>query len=133
MLLSPITLVIGRKMLHSDKQRVGSRQPAWVVFLWFLLAALFFYNPFVSLTSPAGDLAYHSLARNRATVGASELQQFSPQKSLHVQPELSFLNLAASIFLPLQHAWHSAHFVEPSIVPLAKLPSNLWFRPPPAA
>ena len=114
-------------------QRSHNRQPSWVVCLCVLLAVLFFYNPFVALTSSAGELAYHSLARNRATVGASELQQFSPQKSLHVVPELFFLSFADSVFRPLQHTWRSAHFAQPSIVPLAKVPSNLWFRPPPVA
>jgi hypothetical protein len=108
-------------------------QPAWVVFLCVLLAALFFYNPFVALISHTGDLAYHSPARNRSTVGASELQQFSPQQSLRTQPQLFFVNLAPAFFEPLQHAWRPAHFVEARIAPLANLPSNLWFRPPPVA
>jgi hypothetical protein len=114
-------------------QPAANSQPAWVVFLCVLLAALFFYNPFGALISHPGDLAYHSPARNRATVGASELQQFSPQQSLRTQPQLFFVNLAAAVFAPLQHAWRPALFVEARIAPLASLPSNLWFRPPPAA
>jgi hypothetical protein len=118
-------------MKNHHVHRGNNRWSAWTVFLCVLLAALFFYNPFVALISPAGNLAYHSPARNRSTVGASELQQFSPQQSLHVQPELSFVNLVAAI-QPLQHTWRPAHFVEARIAPLAKLPSNLRFRPPPA-
>jgi hypothetical protein len=118
-------------MKNHHRQRGNNRRPAWAVFLCVLLAALFFYNPFVALSSPAGDLAVHSLARNRSTVGASELQQFSPQQSLGLQPELFFLGLVAAL-RPVQHTWRPAHFVEARIAPLAKLPSNLRFRPPPA-
>jgi hypothetical protein len=120
-------------MRNRHKQPASNNQPPWVVFFCVLLAALFFYNPFIALISHAGDLAYHSPARYRATVGASELQQFSPQQSLRTQPQLFFVNLAAALFQPLQHAWRPAHFVEVRIAPLANLPSNLWFRPPPAA
>jgi hypothetical protein len=125
--------VNGREMQNSHIQDAGSRRPFWVVLFCILLVVLFFYNPFVALISPTGGLAYHSLSRYRATVGVSELQQFSPQQSFHMRPELFFLNLAASVFRPQQHTWRPAHIVEVPVASLAKLPSNLLFRPPPAA
>ena len=115
----------------SSTQRDFQRRPTWVAIFCVLLAALFLYNPFVALVSPAGDMAYHSLSRNRATVGASELQQFTPRKTLHIPLALFFVSFVTSVSQPLRHTWRSAHFVEARITPLSEIPCNLWFRPPP--
>ncbi|HWY05976.1 MAG TPA: hypothetical protein VNY24_03900, partial [Candidatus Acidoferrales bacterium] len=51
------------------------RSNMWIC---LLLAALILYNPFAALCYSHGPIEVHTLQRNRATVGASELQHFSP-------------------------------------------------------
>ena len=118
-------------MHTSSTQRSFQRRPTGVAIFCVLLAALFLYNPFVALVSPVHGVAYHSLSRNRATVGASELQQFTPQQILYVQPELFLLGLSATVLRPLQHSWRPAHLFATRITPRTEIPSNLCFRPPP--
>ena len=120
-------------MLTCSNPRSLQGRSTWVALLCVLLAALFLYNPFVALVSPAGGVAYHSLSRNRATIGASELQQFTPQETPHLPLPLFFVSFVASTLQPLRHTWRPAHFVEARIRPLSEIPCDLWFRPPPVA
>jgi hypothetical protein len=46
--------------------------------LCLLLIGLLLYNPFAGLWGPTDGVSCDKLARNRATLGASELQHFSP-------------------------------------------------------
>ena len=52
--------------------------PRWQVCLSVLLILLVVYNPFSALGGYSGSVSYDELARNRATIGSSELQHFSP-------------------------------------------------------
>src|SRR6201986_5653240 len=65
-----------------------TRRSVWQVCLCALLIGLVLYNPFLLLTNQPDGWAYHSLARHRATVGASEMQHFSPVQSESAQPEV---------------------------------------------
>jgi hypothetical protein len=125
--------VIRREMHTCSNQRGFQGRPMWVALLCVLLAALFLYNPFVVLISPTGNVAYQSLSRNRATVGSCELQQFSPQKTLHPPLAVFFVSVVANVSQPIRHTWRPAHLLESHITPPSEIPCNLWFRPPPAA
>jgi len=53
-------------------------QPGWPGWLCVLLIGLMLYNPFAGLVSSSDRLSYDRMARNRSTIGACELQHFSP-------------------------------------------------------
>ena len=53
-------------------------QACWQLCVSLLLIALLLYNPFLALASHSDGLTYQALARHRATVGASELDHFTP-------------------------------------------------------
>src|SRR5437016_14177850 len=55
-----------------------SRVPRWHVWVSFFLALFLLYNPYMAAPSSAGGLNVRHPASNRATVGVSELQHFSP-------------------------------------------------------
>ncbi len=100
-------------------------------FLCLLLAVLLLYNPFAALLHSSNTATVHHLARHRATVGASELQHYSPvsnQITAQVSvSETSFAIPAAAIqgeFLP-------PIFLEVPRISPGDLCSSLWFRPPP--
>ncbi len=103
------------------------------VFLCLLLAGLFLYNPFLGTPNYFGELNLRHPARNRATVGASELQQFK------VADEGSKIKVPVSaaaqtpLALP-DRAESPAHlFLEQITPPKQFLSASLWFRPPPAS
>ena len=56
--------------------------------LCLLLIGLLLYNPFAGLWGPTDGVSYDKLARNRATIGASELQHFSPVPNENTQADL---------------------------------------------
>src|SRR5229473_1493843 len=60
---------------HSPECRAVPRWHSWVS---FCLALFLLYNPFLAASSSTYGLNVRHPASNRATVGASELQHFSP-------------------------------------------------------
>ena len=114
---------------HSPERRAVPRWHSWVS---FCLALFLLYNPFLAASSSTYGLNVRHPASNRATVGASELQHFSPADG---RDKLSIPATAA--VEPL------ASFSEASSQPFELFPqvvspsqqffgSSLWFRPPPA-
>jgi hypothetical protein len=109
-----------------------SAVPRWHVGVSFFLALFLLYNPYMAAPSSAGGLNVRHPASNRATVGASELQHFSPadgrdQLSTHataaVEPPASFPEVSSQAF----------ELVPQVVSPTQQfLGSSLWFRPPPA-
>jgi hypothetical protein len=98
----------------------------------FCLALFLLYNPFMAATSSPGGLNVRHPASNRATVGASELQHFSPADgrdklsapaAAAVPPFASFSEVPSQAF---------ELFPQAVIPPQQFFVSNLWFRPPPA-
>src|SRR5271163_3675702 len=52
--------------------------PKWQIGICLLLVALIIYNPYLAGAESGAGLCVRHSASNRATVGASELQHFSP-------------------------------------------------------
>jgi hypothetical protein len=110
----------------------GERQkPAHYVWLSALLTALFLYNPFVVAPSSGLGLNLRHSASHRATVGASELQQFRATERR--APVLRTVSVIREIVFVETVVF--ARFAAPDMevrTPLNILPSSLWFRPPPS-
>src|SRR5277367_5167824 len=71
------------------------------VLVCLLLFGLLIFNPFATLSSASAGLAYQAGPRHRATVGASEMQHFSP-----IQKDLA-----------LPDAWNSARVGDVKLTP----------------
>ena len=100
--------------------------------LCLLLAGLFLYNPFLGTPNYFGGLNLRHPSRNRATVGASELQQFKVadegnkiEVPVSAEPE-------SPLALPDPAESPSNLFLEEVSPPQQFLSASLWFRPPPA-
>ena len=113
----------------SDPPGSRSRRKA---FFCLLLSLLLLYNPFVALLHSCPQVSVDRLARNRATVGASEMQHFSPVASQST-PEVSASEETFAISpRAIQGEYPSAIlFLIPRIASI-DFSSSLWFRPPPS-
>lgn len=107
-------------------------KPRRVLQLWacVLLIGLMLYNPFIVLTGGTDRLSYDKLARNRATVGASEMQQFSPVRNDNVQPDAIVATIGAEIVPAIQEGTIGIVVRAERSVPQTET-ASLWFRPPP--
>lgn len=96
------------------------------------LAILFLYNPFLGMASTGDCLNIRHSASHRATVGASELQHFSPTsaRKIFAVPVVTLLSWLVS---PVKSTTRFA--VEIPTVPRFIDPflgADLRFRPPPS-
>ncbi|HZC64943.1 MAG TPA: hypothetical protein VE545_00095 [Candidatus Dormibacteraeota bacterium] len=109
------------------------RLPKWQIALCLLLAALVVYNPYLSAADSSVGLCLRHSASFRATLGASELQHFTPKDPGPMLAGLAAVVLASFLqdSLPQNSERHPdvAHRAAP---PEQALPASLWFRPPPA-
>ena len=127
--LTKLELMVAEK----TKTRSVSSRTARVLlrqFVCLLLVGFFLYNPFVSLINSSNGLSVHQLARNRSTVGAGELQNFSPQSKTAVFDDLSYESIGDLVLAPT----HAEFALPTEFAPLPLLQdfsSNLFFRPPP--
>jgi len=89
------------------------------------------YNPFAGLWASVDQTSYNQLARNRATVGASELDHFTPVANAEVHAELAVDALRTALIVPL---YQSRLILELPRVgpPAAEEFFDSWNRPPPA-
>jgi hypothetical protein len=113
--------------------RTQATLPSWEVCVCLLLAALILYNPFLAGADSVAGLSVRHPASNRATVGASELQHFTPaEKSASLLSGDGLLLFA----LLIPHSLHPSgqRITTTSIYPAAvqHLAPSLWFRPPPS-
>ena len=107
------------------------QKPARYAWLCVLLAALFLYNPFVAAPSSGLGLNVRHSASHRATVGASELQQF--RASERHAPVVRMEALVGEILLVQAVEFERVAAPDAEVrTPLKVLPASLWFRPPPA-
>jgi hypothetical protein len=92
--------------------------------------ACFLYNPFISLIHSTHGLSVHHLTRNRSTVGAGELQNFSPESKAAALKVLSAERIRETLIAPPVVEFLGVVFtpVRPSFV---EFTPNLFFRPPP--
>jgi hypothetical protein len=102
----------------------------WQVCFSVLLIGLVLYNPFLALASHTEGLTYQALARHRATVGASEMQHFTP-----VQKDAApFEATVEGIYLELvvEKTEFPSHAFHVELLPQRpELTTSVWFRPPP--
>ena len=97
-----------------------------------LLALLFLYNPFVAVINSAGSFSVHGLARNRATVGASELQHLGCAQDQSQQDAVNLQNLGEEFAEPVAE-YEEVAFDQDIEVAQPELVSLIWSRPPPLA
>ena len=106
--------------------------PQWQVCLCVFLIALVAYNPFFGLHGLPDGFSYDTLARNRASVGASELQHFSPVSNPDPAPAPLTTDLPGAEPAPCVQEGRSGrdpfefHPLEPALL------AGVWFRPPPS-
>lgn len=100
-------------------------------FFCLLLAMFLLYNPFLTLLHSGGQVAVDHLARNRATVGASELQHFSPV-SRQSAVEVSVLEETFAIPRAMQGEDPPVILLVIPRIASTDFSSSLWFRPPPS-
>jgi hypothetical protein len=96
------------------------------------LAILFLYNPFLGMASSGDGLNFRHSASHRATVGASELQHFSPTNARKTF-SIPLATLLTWMVAPVKA--NTTYPVEISTAPRfadAFLCADLWFRPPPS-
>jgi hypothetical protein len=106
--------------------------PRWRGWVCLCLALFLIYNPYMSAPGSTNGLNVRHPASNRATVGASELQHFSPADG---KDKLSTPAIAsAEPFLAFPELSSQAFELFPQVVSPAQqfFGSSLWFRPPPA-
>lgn len=95
-----------------------------------LLIALVVYNPFALLNGSSDHLSYDKLASNRASIGAGELQHFSPVKCPDSHIELYVDALSAEPRRAEQESQPRRD--QQALIPAEpELLAGVWFRPPP--
>jgi hypothetical protein len=104
----------------------------WRMFVAAMLIGLVLYNPFLALVNHSGGFTYQALARNRATVGASEMQHFTPIQKDAAPFEATVERICAE--LVVEKTDFPSPIFQPEILPQRpELTNSVWFRPPPAA
>jgi hypothetical protein len=111
----------------------GSLNSVLRVCVPLLLIGLLLYNPFLALVSHDNGLAYQQLQRHRATVGASELQHFSPVQAESAQLEAVLVELFTNPAVAAADKFSSHQFQTEALPPRLELINRIWFRPPPSA
>jgi hypothetical protein len=127
---SQIKVVVKRQVKRARISRRKSQLPGWRICICVLLIGLVIYNPFLALDGTAGDISYEKLARNRATIGSSEMLHFSPVSN---PGELSKITLEVIDPEPAAQVQENQPWLfELQVVPLQpEIFASLWFRPPP--
>lgn len=115
--------------LQSCATLASIKRHRWIC---FFLAFFLLYNPFQAATHGSSALDVCRPASNRATVGASELQHFSPAAGWDSLPTVDFAEVETRASQPVVTVETS--LAEPRLVipPQQFFGSGLWFRPPPA-
>jgi hypothetical protein len=97
-----------------------------------LLAALILYNPFAALYYSHDTIEVHTLQRNRSSVGASELQHFSPVQDGKQQVDLNLESNCEEVAAPAG-TFVARGFEREVELPQSDIVSKVWSRPPPLA
>jgi len=95
-----------------------------------LLAFLLLYNPFAALHCSHSNKSVHNPQRNRATVGASELQHFGLVQK-ETQPTDVTLENREEVTAPAG-SYVARGFEREEAVPQPEFSIKIWSRPPPA-
>jgi hypothetical protein len=115
-----------------DSPAYGNSPVRWRVSVSILLIGLVLYNPFHAWKTHSDGLAYSALARHRATVGASEMQHFTPvQADENGQIEKTFDEAVAELLAVRNE--YPAKNIQEGVLPLQpELIESICFRPPPS-
>ncbi|HXH65833.1 MAG TPA: hypothetical protein VNI81_01450 [Candidatus Limnocylindrales bacterium] len=113
-------------------QQHSIRAQRFRVWMCVLLAAFILYNPFAALCFSHGAVEVHSLQRNRATVGASELQHFSPVQDDNRQTDLNLEANPEEVAAPAE-SFVARGFEQDVELPQSDIAFTIWSRPPPLA
>ena len=105
--------------------------PGWQTWVCVLLIGLVLYNPFAGLFGSNDSLSYDRLARNRATVGASELEHFSPVRNSTEQSDVS-LNLPVTEMILVVQKEYPRQEQQNVFLPHSEIIHEHWNRPPPS-
>lgn len=116
-------------MLRQRHPIRGYRLRVWIC---VLLAALILYNPFAALCFSHGTIEVHTLQRNRALVGASELQHFSPVQDGYQQADLNLESNCEEVTASGE-TFVARGFEREVEVPQSDNAFEVWSRPPPLA
>jgi len=114
---------------------ISGRSGGWLrAALCLLLAVLFLYNPFLAAHCSGVTPTVCHPASHRATVGASELEQFAPPSAQSSVLAPAPQSLVFELLLPISFEPSvSCHRFPQNAAPaeLTGFSSSLWFRPPP--
>jgi hypothetical protein len=102
------------------------------VWICVLLAGLLLYNPFAALYYSHDTIEVHTLQRNRAAVGASELQHFSPVQDGIQQADVNLESNREEVAVPAG-SYVGRGFEREVEVPQSDIVFKVWSRPPPLA
>ena len=102
------------------------------IWVCVLLGALLLYNPFIALCYSHDTIEVHTLQRNRASVGASELQHFSPVQDDIQQTDLDLDSNREEVAAPAG-SYLARGFEREVEVPQSDIAYKVWSRPPPLA
>jgi len=106
------------------------RRALWHVCVCVLLMGLLLYNPFLALATHSDGLAYQALARHRATVGASELQQLAQLRGENAQAEVNVEENFTGMIVQIS-TFPAHRRQQPTLLQRMELLTDIWFRPPP--
>jgi len=120
-------------MMRIAKSRMAGSSPKWEAAVCLVLAALCLFNPFPFLDAAAGTSGLHfcHAASHRATVGSSELQQFTPTSGRSVLESAEFVTVTLLLEVVRDASRPLATAMFEAALPAEILPASLWFRPPP--
>jgi hypothetical protein len=104
---------------------------SWKICISALLIALVLYNPFLALTKHTDGPEFHRLASHRATVGASEMQHFTPVHAEKVELEAAVEVTGAASLTADKDETPSPDVLQEEALPQTELITSTWFRPPP--
>jgi hypothetical protein len=105
--------------------------PRWQITVCLLLVVLVVYNPYLAGLESCANICIRHAPSNRATVGACELQHFTPGNRRSV-----FGAAAVGVFeyfdelAPPTRSWRRS-MPEAVFVSVQFRTASLWFRPPP--
>jgi hypothetical protein len=114
----------------SDGNNGHGRRNVWQVCLCLLLIGLVLYNPFSALVTHSDGLSYQALARHRATIGASEMQHFSPIQGERAQLEATVQRISTELVVERNEQPFPTFQVD-ALPQRPELTTSVWFRPPP--
>lgn len=114
------------------EQKHPTRAESLRVWTCVLLAVLILYNPFAALCFSHGTIEVHTLQRNRASVGASELQHFSPVQDGKQQADINQEANCEELAAPAE-TFVAGAFEQEVKKPQSEIAFKVWSRPPPLA